>query len=86
MEALERVCSYKTSSKPMQQIYMRVLAGRSLINSMHSLSTTPLITLPHFLLLNCKRILQVELFNNALIQMQLEVLIIGIFKIFKTKF
>ena len=27
MEALERVCSYKTSSKPMQQIYMRVPAG-----------------------------------------------------------
>ena len=62
------------------------LLGRSLINSMHSLSTTPLITLPRFPLLNCKRILQVEFLNDTLVHIQLEVLNIGTFKMFKTNF
>ena len=62
------------------------LMGRPLISSMHSLSTTPLITLPRFPLLNSKRILQVEFLNNILVYMQLEVLNIGTFKMFKTKF
>ena len=52
---------------------------------MHSLSTTPLITLPRFPLLNCKRILQVE-FNDTLVHIQLETLNIGTFKMFKTVF
>ena len=58
----------------------------SLISAMHSLSTTSLITLPRFPLLNCKRILQVEFLNDTLVHMQLEVLNIGTFKMFKTKF
>ena len=62
------------------------LLGRSLISSMHSLPTISLTTLPHFPLLNCKRILQVEFLNDTLVHMQLEVLNIGTFKMFKTKF
>ena len=62
------------------------LMGRSLINSMHSLSTTPLIMLPRFPLLNCNRILQVEFLNDTLAHMQLEVLNIGTSEMFKTKF
>ena len=62
------------------------LLGRSLISSMHSHSTTPLITLPRFPLLNCKRIVQVEFLNDTLVHIQLEVLNIGTFKMFKTKF
>ena len=62
------------------------LMGRPLISSMHSLSTTPLITLPRFPLLSSNRILQVEFLNNTLVHMQLEVLNIGTFKMFKTKF
>ena len=85
MEILKRIL-IKTCSKPMQRIYTRVPAGASLISSMHSLSTTPLITLPRFPLLNCKRILQVEFLNDTLVHMQLEVLNIGTFKMFKTKF
>ena len=69
----------------MQRIYARVPAGRSLISSMHSLSTTPLIALPRFNLLNCKRIIQVEFLNDTLTHIQLEVLNIGTFKIFKPK-
>ena len=50
----------KTCSKTMQRIYTRgSLQGRSLINSVHAPSTTPLIALPCFHLLNCKRLLQV---------------------------
>ena len=50
----------KTCSKTMQRIYTRVsLQGRSLINSMHAPSTTPIIALPCFHLLNCKGLLQV---------------------------
>ena len=84
METLSRIL-IKTCSEPMQQIYNRVPAGRSLITSMHSLSTTPLITLSRFPLLNCKRILQVEFLNYTLVHMQLEVLNTGTFKMFKTK-
>ena len=48
------------TSKTMKRIYTRgSLQGRSLINSMHALSTTLLIALPCFHLLNCKRSLQV---------------------------
>ena len=50
----------KTCYKTMQRIYTRgFLQGRSLINSMHAPSITPLIALPCFHLLNCKRLLQV---------------------------
>ena len=50
----------KTCSKTMLQICTRgSLQGRSLINSMHAPSTTPLIAQPCFHLLNCKRLLQV---------------------------
>ena len=53
---------------------------------MHSLSTTPLITLPRFPLLNCKIILQVEFLSATLVHIQLEDLNIGKFKMFKTVF
>ena len=56
------------------------------MSSMHSLSTTPLITLPHFPLLNFKKMLQVHFLTDTLVNMQLEVLNIGTFKMFKTKF
>ena len=85
MEILKRILIIKTCSKPMQRNYTGSLLGRSLINSMHSLSTTPLITLPRFLLLNCKRILQVEFLNDILVHTQLELLNIGTFEMFKTK-
>ena len=50
----------KTCSKTMKRIYTREsLQGRSFINSLHAPSTTPLIALPCFHLLNCKRLLQV---------------------------
>ena len=50
----------KTCSKTMQRIYTRrSLQGSFLINLMHAPSTTPLIALPCFHLLNCKRLLQV---------------------------
>ena len=49
-------------SKTMQQIYTRRnLQGRSLRKSIHASSTTPLIALPCFQLLNFKRLLQVVL-------------------------
>ena len=79
METLKRTL-IKMCSKPMQQINTQgSLLGRSLISSMHSPSTTPLITLPHFPSLTGKRILQVEFLNDTLVHMQLEVLNIGIF-------
>ena len=85
METLRRIL-IKMCSEPMQRVYTRLPTGRSLINSVHSLSTTPLITLTRFFLLNCKRILQVEFLNYTLVHMELEVLNIGTFKMFKTKF
>ena len=46
----------------MQRIYTwGFLQGRSLINSMHAPSITPLIALPCFYLLNCKRLSQIIL-------------------------
>ena len=79
--------SYKNRASNLCKEFKRgSLLELSLINSMYSLSTTPLITLPHFSLLNCKWTLQVEFLNNTLVYMELEVLKIGIFKIFKTKF
>ena len=49
-----------TRSETMQRIYVTgSLLGRSLIDSMDFPSTTPLIDLPCFPLLTCKRILQV---------------------------
>ena len=72
----------KTGSKPMQQIYIREsLMDRSLLSSMHSLSTTPLIALPCFPLFNWKTIL-----HDTLVHMQPEILNIVTFKMFKTKF
>ena len=56
------------------------------VSSMYSLSTTPLITLPYFPLLNRKLTLQVEFLNDTLVHMQLELLKIGTFRMFKTKF
>ena len=53
---------------------------------MHSLSTIPLITLPRFPLLNCKRILQVEFLNDTLAHRQLEVLNTGTLKCLKQSF
>ena len=48
----------KTCSKAMKRIYTRgSLWSRSLINSMHAPSTTSLIALPCFHLLNCKWLL-----------------------------
>ena len=49
----------KTCSKTIQRIHARSLQEHSLMNSMHAPSTTPLIALPCFDLLNCKRLLQV---------------------------
>ena len=57
----------------MQRIYTMVPAGAFVISSMHSLSTTPLITLPRFPLL--------EFLNDTSVHMQVEVLNIGTFKI-----
>ena len=71
----------------MQRIYKRVsaVAFPHKLNAF-SFSTTPLITLLRFPLLNCRRILQVEFLNDTLVHIQLEVLNIGTFKMFKTKF
>ena len=50
----------KTCSKTMQRIYTKgSLQGLFFVNSMHVPSTTPLIALTCFHLLNCKRLLQV---------------------------
>ena len=50
----------KTFSETMQRTYTRgFLQGRSLISSLHGTSTTPLIALPCFHLLNCQRLLQI---------------------------
>ena len=85
METLKRIL-IKTFSKPMQRIYTRIPAG-AFTHKFNAFSFhTPLTVLPHFLLLNCKRILQVEFLNDTLVHMSLEVLNIGTFKIFKTKF
>ena len=53
---------------------------------MYFLSTTQLIMLPRFLLLNCKRRLRVQFLNDTLVHTELEVLNIGTFKMFKQNF
>ena len=78
----------KTCSKTMQRIYTRVsLQGRSLINSMHAPSTTPLIALPCFHLLNCKRLLQVVWIPQwYFVTYGTRSINIGTFKMFKQSF
>ena len=77
-----RAILIKTCSKTMQRIYTRgSLQGRSLINSMHAPSATPLIALPCFHLLNCKKLLKLfEFLNDTLLHMQPEVLTLEHFK------
>ena len=78
----------KTCSKTMQRIYTRgSLQGRSLINSMHAPSTTPLIALPCFHLLNCKRLLQVVWIPQwYFVTYATRSINIGTFKMFKQSF
>ena len=87
METLKRVL-LKASSKPMQRIYTRVPAPAGAFphkfNAFSFHYTTDYAVL--FSLLNCKRILQVEFLNDTLVHIQVEVLNIGTFKMFKTKF
>ena len=87
METLRGIL-IKTCSEPMQRIYIiGSLLGRSLINSMHSLSTTPLIVLPCFSYLTAKEYYRLfEFLNDTLVHMQSEVLNTGTFKMFKAKF
>ena len=85
METLKSIL-IKTCSKLCSEFTRVYLLGRSLTISMHSFSTTPLITLPRFPLLNCQTVLQVEFLNDTLVHMQLEVLNTGTFKMFNTKF
>ena len=68
----------------MQRIYKRgSLQGRSLINSMHAPSTTSLIALPCFHLLNCKRLLQVWIDQLYFVTYAARNVNIGTFKMFK---
>ena len=78
----------KTCSKTMQRIYTRgSLQGCSLINSMHAPSTTPLIALPCFHLLNCKRLLQVVWIPQwYFVTYATRSINIGTFKMFKQSF
>ena len=80
--------SYKTWSKTLQGIYTRgSLPGRSLINSMHAPSITPLIALPCFHLLNCKRLLQVVWIPQwYFVTYATKSINIGTFKMFKQSF
>ena len=82
-----RVILIKTCSEPMQRNYTKVfLLECSLINSMHSLSTTPLTALSFFPYLTAKEYYRLfEFLNDTLVHMQPEVLNIGTFKMFKTK-
>ena len=56
METLKRIL-IKTCSKSMQRIYTRVPAGALPHKFNDFIFATPLITLPRFSVLNCKRIL-----------------------------
>ena len=57
----------ETSSKPIQLIYTRgFMLIQLFINSKHSFSTTTLIALPCFSLLNCKITLQFQFLNDIL--------------------
>ena len=74
----------KTCSEPMQRIYIRgSLLGRSLINSMHSLSTILLTALPCFPLLYYRLF---EFLYDTLAHIQPDFLNIGTFEMFKAKF
>ena len=66
----------KICSKTMYPIYIRgSLLRRSLISPMHSSSTTPLIALPSFHVLNCKQYYRLlEFLNDTLVYMEPEVL------------
>ena len=78
----------KTCSKTIQWIYTRgSLQGRSLINAMHAPSTTPLIALPCFHLLNCQRLLQVVWIPQwYFVTYGTRSINIGTFKMFKQSF
>ena len=78
----------KTCPKIMQRIKTRgSLQGRSLINSMHVPSTTPLIAQPCFHLLNCKRLLQaVWIPQWYFVTYATRSINIGTFKMFKQSF
>ena len=72
----------------MQRIYTREsLRGRSPINSMHAHSTTPLIALPCFHLLNCKTLLEVVWIPQwYFVTYATRIINIGTFKMFKQGF
>ena len=78
----------KTCSKSILRIYTRgPLRGRSLINSMHALSTTPLIALPYFHLFNWKILLQVVWIAQwYFVTYATRSINIGTFKMFKQSF
>ena len=78
----------KTCSTTMQRIYTRgSLQRRSLINSMHAPSTTPLIALHCFHLLNCKILLQVVWISQwYFVTYATRSINIGTFKMFKQSF
>ena len=78
----------KTCSKTMQWVYTRgSLQGCSLINSVHAPSTTPLIALPCFCLLSCKRLLQVVRIPHwYFVTYATRSINIGTFKMFKQSF
>ena len=83
-----RAMLIKTCSKTMQRIYTEEsLQWRSLINSMHARSTSPLTALPYFHLLNCKMLLQVAWAPQwYFVTYATRNISIGTFKIFKPEF
>ena len=78
----------KTWSKAMQRIYTKVsLQGRLLVNSMHAPSTTTLVMLPCFHLLDCKRLLQVVWISQwYFVTYATRCINIGTFKMLKQSF
>ena len=78
----------KTFSETMQRTYTRgFLQGRSLISSLHGTSTTPLIALPCFHLLNCQRLLQIVWIPQwYFVTYATRSINIGTFKMFKQSF
>ena len=78
----------KACSKTMQRIYTRgSLQGYSIISWMHAPSTTPLIALPCFHLLNCKGLLQVVWIPQwYFVTYVTRSINIGTFKMFKQSF
>ena len=78
----------KTFSGTMQRTYTRgFLQGRSLISSLHGTSTTPLIALPCFHLLNCQRLLQIVWIPQwYFVTYATRSINIGTFKMFKQSF